>query len=517
MAKAVDTSLEAVRAMVRDAFLDTSVEWDNDPALYDAHPTEYEVASYLDRGLDEAAEAEFERHVAFCAPCAEELVLASRTAAGQRRREKSSYWRMAAGISLAIGSLIAAVLAGRSVGGYLEGALVAGLEAGLGGKSSVDGVSISLLGGPKVDLDGLTVRDRAGGDPLVAAPSAHLDVDLASLGSGQLSGDLELDRPVFNLVRDASGRVNLDALLPSSAGIRGLFAEAAKGAVRSVSISDGTIRIVDRSGTTPREVRMADVDAKMTDLSGDRPATVRARAGLESSDQNLSVVARVGPWGNGVVPKYDLTEVTLDAVPLRALVGHAVRGGLTYAGRLQTAGDGWDQISSNVSGSGRMQVVSGALVGRNLLAETVKPLLAAEGDPAPHLGALLARRDTPFDEISTPVVVRRFGLQATGLVARGEGFEVRGGGTLEGSGAVDFNGTLAVAPELASELIAVAPTAGALLDENGELAIPFEVAGTWPDVKARVDVELLANRTLERHRLAILWLAPFALPSADAG
>ncbi|MDG2307971.1 MAG: AsmA-like C-terminal region-containing protein [Candidatus Binatia bacterium] len=511
MARTGDPGLAAIRSMVRDAFLDTSSEFGQDPAIYEEHPNEFQLANYIEHLLSDSEEAAFESHVAMCSDCAEELVLSTRVVDGERRKEASSYWKIAAGVALAMGGLIAALLAGRSAGNYLEGSMLAGLEAGLGGRASVNAVSVSFLGGPQIELDGLIIDDPAGGDPLIAAPSAKFVVDLASVRDGEFGGDLELDRPVINVTRSTSGDVNIDSLLPTSERLSGLLADAAKNSVRSVRVTDGIIRIIDRAAGGPREVRMADVDAVLEGLSETAPATLRARAGIESTEQNLGLVGTVGPWGGGTPPQYRFSEVDLDAVPLRALASarSAIRGGLSYDGTLRTVGNGWDQIASNVSGAGKMQVVSGALVGKNLIADTIRPWIG-DGDAPTHLGMVLAAADTPFDEIRTAVSVRRSGLSARDLHAYGQGFEIVGAGSLESTGVVDFTGTLVVSAEMSAELVAIAPVSGKLLNENRQLAIPFQVDGTWPQLQPRVDLEVFASRFFPMPRLATLFFAPRA-------
>lgn len=510
MARARETGLEAIRDMVREAFLDTASEFSNDPEVFEAHPSELQFASYIDRLLSETEEAAFERHVAMCSDCAEVLVLSTRVAQSQRRRKTSSYWKMAAGIALAMGSLLAALMAGRTTGNYLEGAMLAGLEAGFGGKASARAVSVSLLGGPQVELDGFQVDDPAGGDPLITAPAATFAVELASLRDGEIAGDLELFRPVFNVVRNASGQLNIESFLPTSERLQGILASAAKNAVRSVHINDGTIRFMDKADALPREVRLADVDAKLTELSETSPAKLRARAGLESQVQNLALVGTVGPFGAGT-PQYRFSEVDLDSVPLRAMaaVRDAVRGGLSYDGTLQTSGKGWDALTANASGAGAMQVVSGAIVGTNLVAATIRPWIGG-GEPPAHLRAVLASTDTFFDEIRSSVNLRQAGLSARDLRARMQGFQVMGGGSLGRTGEVDFAGTMLVSAKISADLIALAPVANRLLDEEGQLAIPFRIAGAWPDLQPRVDLELVASKAFPTPRLALFLFGPSA-------
>ena len=77
-----DADLAELRALVRAALdpngagprlVATTSAW------VGAHPPEIVLASYLDAALGAEEEAAFERHVAFCSDCAQELVLARRS------------------------------------------------------------------------------------------------------------------------------------------------------------------------------------------------------------------------------------------------------------------------------------------------------------------------------------------------------------------------------------------------------------------------------------------------------
>jgi hypothetical protein len=121
---------------------------------------------------------------------------------------------------------------------------------------------------------------------------------------------------------------------------------------------------------------------------------------------------------------------------------------------------------------------------------------------------VLASRDTPFEDIRSSVSIRRSGIVARDLRVHGQNFEVSGKGSLESSGKVDFAGTLLVSNEVSAEVVAMVPFAGRLLDEKGQLAVPFEVDGTWPDVRSRVNLELVASRAMPLPRLAVIWFGP---------
>lgn len=508
----VDIEEQRVRAVVREAMRDLMLYGSPDQQVADAaqsavHPSEYTFASYIEGRLSSQAEEAFERHVAFCPGCAEELVLARRSGVAPQE-EPRRLWKLAASLAIVLGGLVSALLAARAVGDRLESAAIARLQSAFGGKATVQSVALSFRGAPSVDLDGLTVSDPQGSEPLLTASSAQFVVDLGAIAKGDLEGTLRLEQPVINIVRDASGRVNVDALLPRSIGAEDIFAIASKRAVHRVEISGGTIRVIDRANGPPREIRMASLDAELHGFGEGTPVHLVAKAGFESTRHNMSVSGEVGPWGRGETPSYKFDRVALTSVPLRAFpaVGAVMGGGLTFDGRLSTAGETWNEITGHVSGGGEMQVVSGAIQGRNFVSDVVGPLLGDE-EASARLGSIFTASSTSFDEIRSPVSLADSRLAANALELSGHGYAVRGRGSVDLNGLVAFEGRLDVASDLTRQVVALAPLAGALVNERGELSVPFSVTGTWPDVQTTVDVERFAAETLLRRFLAQLFFS----------
>ena len=148
---------------------------------YGDHPTEYALASYLEGSLAAGAEEVFERHVAACESCADELVLARRTGVEPEPERTAWAWRIAASLAIVLGGLVAALLATRAVSGRVEARMASALRDLLGNKASVGSVALALRGGPGVDVAGLAVADPTGGPPMITVPTARWTVDLAAL------------------------------------------------------------------------------------------------------------------------------------------------------------------------------------------------------------------------------------------------------------------------------------------------------------------------------------------------
>jgi hypothetical protein len=513
MRRKVDPEEQRVRAVVQQAMRELMLFGSADEQVAEAaqstvHPSEYTLATYLEGGLSSSAEEVFERHDAFCPSCTQELILARRAGVARADANPRRAWKIAASIAILLGGLLSALVGARALGNHLETAVVARLQSALGGKAHVDGIALSLKGGPSVDLDGVTVHDPLGGDPVLTASSARFTVDVGALVRGELEGSLRLDQPVINIVRDSSGRVNVDALLPHSVGADDIFAIASKRAVHHVAIAGGTIRVIDRAGSAPREIRMASVDAELHGFGEGTPVHLDATAGFESTKHNVSFRGDVGPWGRGETPSYKLDRVALNAVPLRAFpqVGAVVGGGLTFEGRLATAGETWNDITSRVSGGGDMSVVSGTITGHNFVSDVIGPVLGGQ-DPPARLGSVFTAADTVFDQISSPVTLADSRINATDLRLASNGYSVSGRGSLDLNGVMNFAGRLDVSAEASRDLIALAPLAGALVNERGEISVPFSVAGTWPNVQTTVDVERFAANTVLRRVAAWMWFS----------
>ena len=513
MRQKVDPEERRVRAVVTEAMRDLMLYGSPDQVVADAvqsavHPSEYTLATYLEGGLSGSAEEVFERHVAFCPNCTQELIFARRAGVAPVDATPRRLWKLAASIAIIFAGLGSAVLGARAIGDRLESAAIARLQSALGGKAQIASVALSLKGGPSVDLGGLEVHDPLGGEPLLTASAAKFTVDVGALAQGSIEGSLRLDQPVINIVRDASGRVNVDALLPHSIGADDIFAIASKRAVHHVAVAGGTIRVIDRASGPPREIRMASVDAELHGFGEGTPVHLDATAGFESTKHNVSFRGDVGPWGRGETPSYKLDRVALDAVPLRAFpqVGAVMGGGLSFDGRLATAGETWNDITSRVSGSGDMSVVSGSIAGHNFISDVVGPVLGGQEPPA-LLGALFTAANTSFDQIQSPVTLADSQINATDVRLAAQGYVVTGRGSLDVNGAMNFAGRLEMTSEVTRELIALAPLAGALVNEHGEISVPFSVAGTWPNVQTTVDVERFAADTVLHRIAAWMWFS----------
>ena len=390
-----------------------------------------------------------------------------------------------------------ALLAGRTTGNFVEERLLAEIQDGLDGRVSADKVTISVLGGPKVELTGLKVATSSDGPPILEAPSASLAVEFSEEEAGGFAGVLSLEDPDIRVRRDSFGHLQVSSFLSGSERFSSLVAAAATRAVHQVRIENGTVYIFDQTKAGQREVQLASVDALLSGIAPSSPARLEGRAGLESERQNVRVSGSVGPWDGPGPARYRFSKFELDQVPLASLswVRGVMRGNFSYRGTVDTAGNGWDDLSANISGRGRVRIASGALVGRNVVAETLAPWLS-EGTAPAALQGLLAGGRTPFEEISGQLTMRRSTVETSNLLVRGNGYEAVGRGKLGSAGEVDFEGVLTISAAVSQGLTEILPATKSLLDQGGQIAIPVRLAGKWPDIRATVDLGRVASRIL---------------------
>lgn len=558
------------------------------PHAEDAHPDEGRIAAYVAHELDDAATDGIEAHLATCARCADELVavlaveddaslaasfapdvraaaeaassaVSSRTtarreigaarrgahatrgtaAAGSTRRERS-WLRIAASVTIVCGALAVAAAAGSNVLlRRLEPMMLAGMSDVLGRKVGGGAASVVLAGGPGIRVADVTIAEdaRFGSGEFASIRSAVLQLDPGALLRGQVRGDVHLDGPKVQLLRDAAGTWNVETLSGRGAAAAAVgsgvpLGKAAKDgtgaakdrAVRlaSASISDGTLEIRDQSGRG-RDVTLRDLDASYAGTDPTKPARLTLTSMLGHGNvQRVALSGEIGPFEGGSDPRWMFDEVKLQQVRLSDIPGAPadLLGELTFDGTLASSGSGLDEILMNASGDGAIGICCGELRESNLTAALLAALTEhTQGDAAttaadvlarakqsPALAAALGGDATPFQDISGDVTIAQGNVTFEGLHVGTSLFQAKATGSVSRGGALDAHGTVALTPAATAAIVALVPQSQRMFGAGGTLEVPFSVAGRWPDVDVRVDVRTAIARLmapLDPRRLAI--------------
>ena len=246
--------------------------------------------------------------------------------------------------------------------------LLAAVGRGLGRRIEAERVTLGVLGGLAVVLRGVHIADDpafATTDPFLVAERFDLRVELLPLLRRRLVVDqITIDAPIVNLIRDATGHLNVDSLGKRGEPTHAADASEAKSAgpplqLLALRLRNGTIRY--REGAPGRTLVLEDiaVDAREPHFGGPVPVSVRAR--LATSDLHLENILSegvldlageqpayrgtiaAGPGALGRLPFESLTGEIAASPPVVTLERATVHllGGTT-SGRMRLASGGTD-------------------------------------------------------------------------------------------------------------------------------------------------------------------------------
>lgn len=273
-----------------------------------------------------------------------------------RQSRRAWFRRGVAALALLVAADAGLSLALRA--GRVRAALTARLEAAFGRPVQVGRYGFSLLGGPSLEANSITVAEdpRFGREYFLRAERLSARVRWRSLLRGRFEfGKLSFARPSLNLVRAADGRWNLEDWLPAAPA--GAVAAQGGGAARArraapqlyaIQVQDGRINF--KRGVEKHPFALVGVDGR---FDQERPGLWRisldarpVRAEVVVQDAGaLRVRGRVGGTSARLRPA-DLQLVWQDASladALRLLRGYdyGVRGRVTLELAAHSEGEKW--------------------------------------------------------------------------------------------------------------------------------------------------------------------------------
>lgn len=202
------------------------------------------------------------------------------------------------------------------------------LSTQLGRPVSIGRVSTSVFTGLGATVTGLEVGAAPDeGEPLAQVKELGVKVAalraLASLGKDIVVRSIEVSQPVVNVVRLKDGTTNLERLQSRlAAQEKPKSAETPTNEPRDLSairvdhaeVTDGQVRLVDRSTGKTRELGISDLDITLDDLRAGKPLDVVVKAALLADRQNLELRLHTAPLPNTLQPTPE--KVTLKVQPV---------------------------------------------------------------------------------------------------------------------------------------------------------------------------------------------------------
>jgi hypothetical protein len=212
---------------------------------------------------------------------------------------------VAAGVALV--AVAALGTAGWVASRHSDRLLVAAGKA-LGRDLRAERLGFTLRGGVGVVLTGVAIADDPAlgtTEPFLAARALDLRLRILPLFRRELVVDrIVVEEPVVNVVRDTSGRLNVDSLRkkPKDAGDAGPGAPGARQPFQLVSLRlrDGTVRYRDAASGRAVELTDVAVDARQPRFDGPIPIAIRAQ--LATEDLRLEGIVSEGVLDLGADP-----------------------------------------------------------------------------------------------------------------------------------------------------------------------------------------------------------------------
>lgn len=247
------------------------------------------------------------------------------------------------GVLLVLGVVLTLVLDGVLTRKAQDQAAV--LSTRLGRPVTLGSVSTRLLGGLGATVSGLEVGPAAGEEaPLAQVQRLSVRVAglqaLFSLGKDIEVRSVEVTAPVLTVIRFADGTTNVERLMdrleqqkpapPETSTPTDLSAVR----VNHAAVTDGRIRLLDRSSRPGSELSISDIDLTAEDLRAGRSLEVTLKAAVLATQQNLALQLHTAPLPSSLVPtpeKVVLHVAPVDIAPLGPFLPRDLR---LEAGRL---------------------------------------------------------------------------------------------------------------------------------------------------------------------------------------
>ena len=177
-----------------------------------------------------------------------------------------------------------------------------------------------------------------------------------------------------------------------------------------------------------------------------------------------------------------------------------IRGRLNADMKLSGSGKTWEEIKPNLRGQGEAEVIQGAVLNFNIAESALTGITGIPGLTnalSPSLRKkypeTFTAKDTEFKELKTLLDVADGRINVKNLRMSAADFEVVGNGWADFNRRVDFRATLSFSRPLSADLSQSARELKYILNNQGQLEIPFSLTGRMPNVKPKPDTNYLGE------------------------
>jgi AsmA-like protein len=177
-----------------------------------------------------------------------------------------------------------------------------------------------------------------------------------------------------------------------------------------------------------------------------------------------------------------------------------VRGRMNADMKVSGSGKTWEAIKPTLHGQGDAEVVQGALLNFNIADNVLTGITGIPGltnAVNPSLRAkypeVFTAKDTEFKELKANFDLADSRMNVKDLRMAAAEFVVQGNGWADFDRKVDFRATLSFSQRFSADLSQSAREIKYLLNNQGQLEVPFALTGKMPNVKPKPDTRYLGQ------------------------
>ncbi len=177
-----------------------------------------------------------------------------------------------------------------------------------------------------------------------------------------------------------------------------------------------------------------------------------------------------------------------------------IRGKLNADMKLAGSGQNWEAIKPTLRGQGDAEVLQGALLNFNIAESALNGITGMPGLTniiSPSLRTkypeTFTAKDTEFKELKANFDLADGRMNVKNLRMSAAEFVVQGNGWADFDRKVDFRATLSFSQRLSADLSQSAREVKYLLNNQGQLEVPFALTGKMPNVKPKPDTRFLGQ------------------------
>jgi uncharacterized protein involved in outer membrane biogenesis len=177
-----------------------------------------------------------------------------------------------------------------------------------------------------------------------------------------------------------------------------------------------------------------------------------------------------------------------------------IRGRMNADMKLAGSGKSWDAIKPTLHGQGNAEIVQGALLNFNIADNVLTGITGVPGLTNAINPSLRAKypetftaKDTEFKELKANFDLADSRMNVKNLRMAAADFVVEGNGWADFDRKLDFRATLSFSQRLSADLSQSAREIKYLLNNQGQLEVPFALTGRMPNVKPKPDTRYLGQ------------------------